>query len=458
MFPLGLVCPLDFRYGRPEVKKLFTEEARLEYLLAVEAALASAHAELGHISPAAAQEIARKATPEFVKLDRVKAIEKRINHDLMAVVHALEEVCEGEAGGYVHLGATSYDAIDTGIALQLQDALERVEEGLERLLKALLRLAQRHKGTLMLGRTHGQAALPTTFGYKMVVFAAEVGRHLDRLAEMRPRVCVGKMSGAVGTSAGFGSDAEKLQAFVMKRLGLNAEEAATQIVQRDRYVELFGLLANVATSMEKFATEVRNLQRTEIAEAAEAFDVKKQVGSSTMAQKQNPVLSEQVSGLARLVRSAIVPVMENAIQWHERDLANSSAERFLVPHTLLLTDWIVWKMGDVFEGLRVDTKRMRRNLDETRGLIMAEPLLLALARDGVSRQVAHEHVRKLSLRVKQKGGTLLEAAGGDKFIRSHLKLKEIQAALDPGNYVGIAPHRVDALVRQLKQKISNGPR
>lgn len=455
---LGLVCPLDFRYGRPEVKALFSEEARLDYLLAVEASLARAHAMLGHVPKAAAAEITRKASSKHVKLERVKAIEAEIRHDLMAVVKALEEACAGDAGGYVHLGATSYDAIDTGIALQLRDALGEIESSLRRLLAALVRLARKHKDAVMLGRTHGQAAVPTTFGYKMIVFASEVGRHLERVHEQRPRICAGKMSGAVGSGAGFGPDHEELERLVMADLGLEAEEAATQIVQRDRYVELIALCANVATSMEKFATEIRNLQRTEIAEAAEAFDVRKQVGSSTMAQKQNPVLSEQVSGLARLVRSAIHPAMDNAIQWHERDLANSSAERFLIPHTLILTDWCVAKMADVFEGLRVDPARMRANLDASRGLPMAESLLLALARQGVSRQDAHEQVRRLSMGVRDGSGTLKDAALADKTLLKLLSKKEVEAAFDAARYVGSAPARVERLAKDLTSRVSTPKR
>lgn len=454
MVVLGLVCPLDFRYGRPAVKDLFSEEARLGYLLKVEAALAKAHAAVGNIPAEAAQEIARKASTKFVRVERVKKIESEIRHDLMAVVRALAEQCERDAGGFVHLGATSYDAIDTGVALQLRDALKEIRISLQRLLKALVVQARKHRRTVMLGRTHGQAAIPTTFGYKMIVFAAEVGRHLERLDEALPRVCAGKMSGAVGTAAGFGDHAARLQELVMQDLGLRAEEAATQIVGRDRYVELFGLLANLATSMEKFATEIRNLQRTEISEAAEAFDERKQVGSSTMAQKQNPVLSEQVSGLARLVRANIIPAMENAIQWHERDLSNSSGERFLVPHGLILTDWIVAKMSEVFEHLRVDAKRMRANLDAVQGQAMGESLLLAMVETGMGRQEAHEHVRRLAFSAKRKGVSLEDAALQDAVISKRMKPPKIRAALKPEAYLGTAPQRVEALARDLSKRFT----
>jgi adenylosuccinate lyase len=450
---VGLVCPLDFRYGRDDVKALFSEEARLAYILQVEGALARAHAIVGNIPAAHAQEITRKANPRFVKLERVKQIEAETRHDLMAIVKALAEQCK-EAGGAVHRGATSYDAIDTGVALQLREALDAVEEQLKRLLKALLSLSRKHKKTVMLGRTHGQAAVPITFGLKMVVFAAEVGRHLERLTQLRPRIQVGKMSGAVGTGAGFGEHADQIQRLVMDDLGLGVEEAATQIVQRDRYVELIAFCANVATSMERFATEIRNLQRTELWEAAEYFDTKKQVGSSTMAQKQNPTISEQVSGLARVVRANVIPAMENAIQWHERDLANSSAERFIVPHAMILTDWIVHQMGTVFEGLRVFPQRMRQNLDRTGGLVMSEPLLLALTAKGMGRQDAHEHVRKLALRAHRDGATLFELASKDPVIAKKLGPTELKKVLDPARYIGTSVQTVDGLVAKLSRLIA----
>lgn len=446
---MGLVCPLEFRYGRSEAKALFTEEARLAYVLGVEAALARAHAKVANIPRSHALEIGRKAAPRFVKLKRVKEIEKEIRHDLMAIVRALAEQC-GPAGGSVHRGATSYDMIDTGIALQIRDALALIEDRLRRLLGALLDLADRHKNTVMLGRTHGQAAVPTTFGYKMVVFAAEVARHLERLRETRARAVVGKMSGAVGTGAGFGRHAARIQDLVMMDLGIGAEEAATQIVQRDRYVDLIAFCANVATSMEKFATEVRNLQRTELWEAAEFFDARKQVGSSTMPQKQNPTISEQVSGLARLVRSGIIPAMENAIQWHERDLANSASERFLLPHTLILTDWIVHQTADVFARLRVFPARMKENLERTGGLVMAEPLLLALTEKGMDRQEAHEHVRRLALDAHKAGRTLREAGRDDDVIRDRLGAREFSRVMDPNAYVGEAPRTTAELVRRLR--------
>ncbi len=326
-----LLCPLDYRYGRKEMKVVFSEENRLRTQLLVEAALARAQAKVGNISDDAAKVISEKATTKFVKLDRVKEIESETKHDVMAVVRALSEQC-GDAGKYVHLGATSNDIIDTAAALEFKEAIEIINSDVEMLIGTFSKLANEHRDTLMVGRTHGQFAIPTTFGFKISGYLMEMIRHRERLEEIKKRACVGKMSGAIGTGAGFGSEFFEIQKRVMEDLGLGTEEIATQVVSRDRYAELVGLLGLMATSCERFATEVRNLQRSEIAEVAEAFDIKKQVGSSTMAQKKNPVISENVCGLARVVRCYIAPEMENMVLWHERDLTNSSAERFIFPH------------------------------------------------------------------------------------------------------------------------------
>jgi adenylosuccinate lyase len=446
---VDLVCPLDFRYGRPEMKALWTEEARLGYLLRVESALAWAHAELGTIPTAAAKRLEKVANSGKVKVERVKEIEAQIRHDLMAVVKAYSEAA-GDDGRFVHLGATSYDIIDTANALQFQEALGLLRDGLRQLRDALLGLADRHRHTSMLGRTHGQAAVPITFGLKMAVYASEVGRHLERLAETEARIAVGMMSGATGSMAAFRGKGMAVQAAVCKRLGLRPETASTQIIQRDRYIELFSLLANIATSLEKFSTEVRTLQRTEIAEVAEGFDAKHQVGSSTMPHKQNPITSEQVSGLARLVRSMVLPVWENAVQWNERDLANSAPERFLNPHAFILLDHIVHQMAKVFRELKVDPKRMQLNMDRAQGLMMAESVMIALTEKGMGRQEAHEASRQAAMRAIAEGTHYREALLADKAISKLLGKKGIEAAVDPAKYLG----EVDAIIDQVMKETS----
>ncbi|MCL2786678.1 MAG: lyase family protein, partial [Methanomassiliicoccaceae archaeon] len=265
------LCPLDYRYGRDGMKSIFCEESRLRYQMNVEAALARAHASLGTIPEKAAAEITRIADPKFVKVDRVKEIEMETKHDLMALVKAMTEQCEGDAGRYVHLGATSNDIVDTASALQIKAALDTIMKDVDRFLITLAGLAKRERDTLQMGRTHGQFAIPITFGFKIAGYIAEMLRHRERIEQTAPRACAGKMSGAVGTGAALGKDFFELQRRVMSDLRINYEPAATQVVGRDRYTELICVLATVATSLERYATEVRNLQRPEISEAAESF-------------------------------------------------------------------------------------------------------------------------------------------------------------------------------------------
>jgi len=445
------VCPIDFRYGRREIKEIFGEKSKLQYLLDVEAALARAHADVGNISKKDADEISKKASVNYVKVERVKEIEKETRHDIMAVTKALAEKCDGDAGKYVHLGATSYDIVDTANALQFSKATDIISKELKQLRKTLVNLAKNHKNTLMPGRTHGQYSIPITFGLKMAVFALEVDRHLERMHECKSRGLVGKISGAVGTGAAMGKHALKIQVLVMKDLRLGVEEGATQIVGRDRYIELLSNLSNISASMEKFATEIRNLQRSEIGEAAEAFESKKQVGSSTMPHKRNPILCEQVSGLARVVRCNIIPAYENAIQWHERDLANSSSERFILPHSLILTDWIIYLMNDVFKNLKVFPEKMIENLEKSQGLPMAEAVMTKLVEKGMGRGEAHELIRTCSQEAIAKDKDLLTVLSSNKTVLKYLEKIDLEKALDPKNYLGVTDKIIDNIVKKLSR-------
>jgi adenylosuccinate lyase len=437
------VCPIDYRYGRKELKEIFGETRRLQYLLDVEAALACAHAKIGNIPKSASDEISKKASINYVKVDRVIKIEAETKHDIMAVTKALAEQCIGGAGKYIHLGATSYDIVDTANALQFADSTEYIQKGLKELRNTFVGLAKKHKKTVMTGRTHGQHSIPITFGLKMAGYAMEVERHLERLFECKSRLLVGKLSGAVGTGAALGKNALKLQEEMLRELKLGVEDVSTQIVCRDRYNELIGVLCNISTSMEKFATEVRNLQRDEIGEVAETFEAKKQVGSSTMPHKRNPITCEQICGLSRIVRGFATPAYENAIQWHERDLCNSSSERFIIPHSIILTDWIVYQTNIVFKNLKVFPEKMKKNLELSKGLPMAESLMTSLIGKGMGRGEAHEVMRKTSLKAVSENKTLKES-----FIDENKKLKlltetEINNALKPENYLGATEKIVD---------------
>jgi len=369
----------------------------------------------------------------------------------MSVTRALAEQCKGDAGKYIHLGATSYDIVDSANALQFADSTEYIRTGLKQLRNTLVSLAKKHKRTVMVGRTHGQHTIPITFGLKMAGFAIEVDRHMERMFECKSRLLIGKLSGAVGTGAALGPKALKIQEEMLKELKLGVEDVSTQIVCRDRYNELLGVLCNIVTSMEKYATEIRNLQRDEIREVAEAFEAKKQVGSSTMPHKRNPITCEQICGLSRVVRGFILPTYENAIQWHERDLCNSSSERFIIPHSIILTDWVIYKTNEVFKNLKVFPDKMKKNLEISKGLPMAESLMTMLISKGKGRGESHEIMRKTSLKAAAENKTLKEV-----FIQENKKLKilsdkEIEFALKPENYLGATEKIVDKVVKKLER-------
>jgi len=432
------ILPIDTgRYGTPEMLKVYDEEARLQKLLDVEAALVLAHAKVGNIPLKDAEKIAQMASTKHVKVERVKAIEKEIKHDIASLVRALSELC-GSSGAYVHLGATSYDIVDTANALQLKDAMEIIGQKLVAFKKILQTQAGKHKETIMIGRTHGQHALPITLGFKFAVWGYEVNRHIQRLNDAKKRVLVGKVSGAVGTQAGLGVHAEQIQELVMKQLGLNVAEISTQIVQRDRYAELVCIYAQIASSLDNFATEIRELQRPEIAEVFESFEAGKQVGSSTMPHKQNPETCERVCGLARIVRGLAVPALENMVTWHERDLTQSSAERFVLPESNILLDYILNLMTGIVANLRVDEQRMMQNLGLTQGRAMSESVMMALVRKGVNRQEAHEMLRKLTIQSAVEKRAFKEILMADSLVSSKLGEKEIDDALNPKNYLGTA--------------------
>jgi adenylosuccinate lyase len=443
------ITPIDTgRYGTPEMLRIFEEEMRLQKLLDVEAALALAHSQVGNIPKKDAEIIAEKASTKYVKVERVKAIEKEIKHDIASLVRALSEVC-GRSGAFVHLGATSYDIVDTANALQLKDAIAVLEKRLEEFKMILRGQSTKHKNTVMIGRTHGQHALPITLGFKFAVWGYEVNRHLERLNECKKRVLAGKVSGAVGTQAGLGEHAEQIQTLVMKRLGLSVAEISTQIVQRDRYAELICIYAMVASSLENFATEIRELQRPEIGELFESFEMEKQVGSSTMPHKQNPETCERVCGLARIVRSLITPAFEDMITWHERDLSQSSAERFILPESSILLDYILSLMCNIVANLRVDCEQMVHNLSLTEGRAMSESVMMALTKKAMNRQEAHELLRQLAIKSAVEKKSFKQVLVKNKQISSKLSTEEIDQALDPKNYLGTAVKQAEKFAKNI---------
>ena len=427
------VSVLDYRYGTEEMRTIFRANSYLQALLEVEATLAEVQEEKNIIPKGTSSKIRNGISA--VKRERVEEIESQINHDVMAVVKALEEQSE-DAGKWIHFGATSYDIVDTARALQHKSAIALLEIAIDKLLDALSHLAEEHKETVMLGRTHGQWATPITFGLKMAVFTSELKRHRDRLRELKPRILTGKFLGAVGSGAAMAPHTLEVQNDICKKLDLNEPLATTQILGRDRIAELIAWGSNLAVSLEKFTTEVRNLQRSDIGEVSEAFDRKKQVGSSTMAQKKNPITSENIGGLARVVRSMLYTSYENNLQWHERDLANSSAERIILPQFYILLEYILIKSDNVFSNLYVNKERMIENLNNAGGLPMAEAFVIALGKTDLGRQEAHELVRTITMQSEKSNITFAQAIEKNEEVLKYLNQKEISACLDPQNYTG----------------------
>ena len=418
-------------------------------MLDVEAALAWAHAEVGNIPKKDAQRIIEVANTKYVQLIRVKEIETQIKHDVTSIVRAFSEVA-GSSGAYVHLGATSQDINDTATALQLREASELLETKLNDLEEILLKKSQQYKRTIMIGRTHGQHALPITLGFKFAIWLRENARHIQRLCQCEERLLVGKMSGAVGTQAGLGPKALKIQELVMKKLGLKAADISNQIIQRDVHAEFILLLSMVASTLDKIATEIRELQRPEIGELAEPFEKAKQVGSSTMPHKRNPELCERISGLAKIVRSLVVPALEDIPTWHERDLTQTSAERFIIPESCILADYMINLMSKILNGLQVNLDRMRENLDLTQGRAMSEAVMIALVKKGMSRQEAHELLRVLTIKSETERQPFKNALIEDSVIRAKLTKDGIARALDPGNYLGTTLMQVDLMVKKTR--------
>ena len=383
--------------------------------------------------------------------ERVAEIEKETNHDIASIVKALSEVCDGEAGEYVHFGATSNDIIDSSQSLLLKESIEIIQDKIVRLLKIILKLADENKKTVCIGRTHGQHALPTTYGMKFALWADELHRQYERLEACKRRLCVGMMTGAVGTTAALGEDGLKVHRKVSEILGLPAALISNQVVQRDNHAEYIMNLANLASTLDKIALEIRNLQRTEIKELGESFDPEKQVGSSTMPHKMNPITAERICGVARIIKAYPAPALQNNALWHERDLTNSSSERIMLPEASILTDYILNLTIRLMEKLVFYPENIERNLNFTGGLIMAERFMAELTRKGMGRQSAYALVRKCALEANQKNISLKDVVLQQEEIKDYLSTAEVEEIMDPHTYLGSSVQIVDNVLEESKE-------
>ena len=413
---------LTDRYTHPEMGHLWSEQKKFETWLAVEIAAAEAMAAEGIVPAESVRQIKKKAG---FSIERIDAIERQVKHDMVAFTQAVAETV-GDAGRWIHFGLTSSDVVDTALGLRLRDAADLILVDLDALLEVLRNRAFDHKRTLMVGRTHGVHAEPMTFGLKLALWYAEVKRGRERVARARETVAVGKLSGAVGTFAHLPPSVEER---VCRALGLKPAPISSQVLGRDRHAEMLGALAILASTLDRIAVEIRSLQRTEIREVEEFFD-KDQKGSSSMPHKRNPVGCEQISGLARVIRSNSQAALENITLWHERDISHSSAERMILPSSFILTDHILRRMTDILNNLIVYPERMRQNLESLRGLVFSGQVLLELAKRGLSREEAYRIVQRNAMAAwngKEDFKSLLEK---DPDIKGRLSTEELNETFD----------------------------
>jgi adenylosuccinate lyase len=413
---------LTDRYVHPEMGRIWSEEAKFDSWLEVEVSAAEVMAEEGFVPRDAAREIRKKASYTIARIDE---IEKDVRHDVIAFTHALAESV-GEAGRFIHFGLTSYDVVDTALGMRLRDAMDLILKDVAALAEVLKKRALEHKRTVMVGRTHGVHAEPMTFGMKLALWYAEMERNRRRLEAARRAVAVGKLSGAVGT---FAHLPPRIEEKLCEKLGLAPAPISTQVLQRDRHAEAIAALAITATTLEKIAVEIRSLQRTEIREVEEAFS-SKQMGSSAMPHKRNPVVSEQISGLARVVRGNLQAALENVPLWNERDISHSSAERMILPQSFLLTDHVLRKATSLVRDLVVYPEKMRENLDSMKGLVFSGQVLLELARKGLARDEAYRIVQRNAMAVWEKEGSLRELLSKDPDVKKRLSDEDLDRAFD----------------------------
>jgi len=417
------------RYTLPPFDKLWTDEKKYQTWLKVELAVLEALAEEGLVPQSAYEEIKKRA---YIDEKRIAELEKVVDHDVIAFVTQVAEAV-GEAGKYLHYGLTSSDVVDTSLSLLLKEAAEEILKETENLLSLLKEKAFVYKSTLMVGRTHGVHAEPLTFGFKLAIWAFELARHRERLKRAREAVSYGKISGAVGTYAHLPPEIEEK---VCLKLGLKPAPASSQVLQRDRLAEFLTTLALLGCSLEKFALEIRHLQRTEVLEVEEPFKPG-QKGSSAMPHKKNPILCERITGLARVLRANALAAMENVALWHERDISHSSVERIIVPDSTTLAHYLLVKMFSVIKGLKVDEERMKSNLELTRGLIYSQKVLLYLVEKGLSREKAYQIVQKAAFEVWQdKSKKLPEVLKNLKELEDLIEWGELASLFSPESYLG----------------------
>jgi len=449
------ILPIDSgRYGSNEIRKIFDEENRLKYQLDFEAEVALSQGKLNLIPLNASKEISRVARSNKITMKRIKDLESISEHDTASLVQAISEYCSPSTNPWIHYGLTSNDVVDTSTSMQLKDALEIIEPKILRLISLLINKVRRYSTLPSVGRTHGQHSSIISFGLKFAIWANELSHHIERIEEGKKRFLLCKTLGVVGTGSLMGSKALDVQNNVAKTLGLHSIEAATQVIPRERLAEVQFIISLVGCTLDKMATEIRNLQRTEISEVEEPFK-KGQLGSSAVPVKRNPIKSERISSLARILRSLSSISQENISLWHERDLSNSANERFTIPMGVILLDEMINSMIKVIEGLSVNTKKILENINITKGRIFAEFILEALVKKGIPRMSAYDNIQHVAFGTLANDKDFKEAIMQDPSIGANLNKKELRIIFDPNCHLAASTKIINNVIKKTEQVRKN---
>jgi len=449
------ILPIDSgRYGSNEIRKIFDEENRLKYQLDFEAEVALSQGKLNLIPLNASKEISRVARSNKITMKRIKDLESISEHDTASLVQAITEYCSPSTKPWIHYGLTSNDVVDTSTSMQLKDALEIIEPKILRLISLLINKVRRYSTLPSVGRTHGQHSSIISFGLKFAIWANELSHHIERIEEGKKRFLLCKTLGVVGTGSLMGSKALDVQNNVAKTLGLHSIEAATQVIPRERLAEVQFIISLVGCTLDKMATEIRNLQRTEISEVEEPFK-KGQLGSSAVPVKRNPIKSERISSLARILRSLSSISQENISLWHERDLSNSANERFTIPMGVILLDEMINSMIKVIEGLSVNTKKILENINITKGRIFAEFILEALVKKGIPRMSAYDNIQHVAFETLANDKDFKEAIMQDPSIGANLNKKELRIIFDPNCHLAASTKIINNVIKKTEQVRKN---
>src|SRR6476660_5401442 len=448
------ILPIDSgRYGSTEIRKIFDEETRLVYQLDFEAEVALSQGKFNLIPLNASKEISKIARSNKITMKRIKDLEKITEHDTASIVQAISEHCSPSTKPWIHYGLTSNDVIDTSTSMQLKDAFEIIEPKILKLISLLIKKIRKFNVLPSVGRTHGQHASIISFGLKFAVWANELSYHIDRIEEGKKRFLMCKTLGVVGTGSLMGTRAIEVQEKVAERLGLNPIEAATQVIPRERFAESQFVLSLIGCTLDKIAVEIRNLQRTEIGEVEEPFR-KGQMGSSAVPVKRNPIKSERVSSLARILRSLLSVAMENIPLWHERDLTNSANERFTFPMSFILADEMLNAMLRIFEGLKVNPQRIKDNINKTKGQIYSEFLLEALVKKGIPRFSAYRDIQRIAFDALENGEDFQDIVMKDPSIMKNLTIAELKKIFNPSNHLSASEKIITNVSNGVKKTIS----